>query len=277
VKAFQVAADLLREAAARKWFLGLAAALTLLLLGLVGGLRMEVVDGALAATRLFGSALFTPIQSVDVALRPVFVGASYVIFYGGMSFGLLACSDFAPALLSPGRIEHLLSLPVRRWELLLGTFLGVLVLAALGAAYGAGGLLLILGAKTGVWTWHPLLAALLAAVGFATVYAGMLASAVFVRSAPVSAGVGAVLLVSGILAGNRRALLSAMGEGPGRWAFAAWTRVMPPLSTLSNTAADVAGGRPVPMGQLGVVLAECALFSAGALALAAWRFEQRDF
>jgi ABC-type transport system involved in multi-copper enzyme maturation permease subunit len=277
VKAFLVAADLLREAAARKWFLGLGLALTLLLLGLVAGLRMEVVDGALAATRLFGSALFTPVQPADVALRPVFVAASYVIFYAGMAFGLLACSDFAPALLSPGRIEHLLSLPVRRWELLLGTFLGVLTLGTVGAAYGAGGLLVILGAKTGVWTWHPLLAALLAAVGFATVYAGMLATAVFLRSAPVSAAVGALLLISGILAGNRRALLAAMGEGPGRSAFALWSRVMPPLSTLSATAADVAGGRPVAIGPLGVVLAQCALFSAGALALALWRFEQRDF
>jgi Cu-processing system permease protein len=277
LKSLHVAADLLREAGARKWFLGLAVAITLLLLALLGGLRMEVVDGALAATRLFGKALFTPIRAADVALRPVFIAASYLIFYGGMAFGLIACSDFAPALLSPGRIEHLLALPVRRWELLAGTFLGVLVLGLAGATYGAGGLLVILGFKTGVWTWHPLLAAALAAVGFATVYAGMLAAAVFVRSAAVSAAVGGLLLVSGILAGNRRALLATMSEGPGRLVFAAWTRVMPPLSTLADTAADVAAGSPVAIGQVGTVVAECALFTAGALAVAVWRFEQRDF
>ena len=272
-----MAADLLREAGARKWFLGLAVAITLLLLALLGGLRLEVVDGALAATRLFGKALFTPIRAADIALRPVFIAASYLIFYGGMAFGLIACSDFAPALLSPGRIEHLLALPVRRWELLAGTFLGVLLLGLLGATYGAGGLLVILGFKTGVWTWHPLLAAALAAVGFATVYAGMLAAAVFVRSAAVSAAVGALLLVSGILAGNRRALLTTMSEGPGQLVFAAWTRVMPPLSTLAETAADVAAGSPVAVGQVGTVVGECALFTAGALAVAVWRFEQRDF
>jgi ABC-type transport system involved in multi-copper enzyme maturation permease subunit len=277
VRTFHVAADLLREAVARKWFLGLGVAVTLLLLGLVGGLRLEVVDGALAATRLFGSSLFTSIQPVEVALRPVFIAATYLISYGGVAFGLLACADFAPALLSPGRIEHLLSLPVRRWELLLGTFLGVCVLGLIGAVYGAGGLLLILGVKTGVWTWQPLLAALMAGVGFGTVYTGMLVSAVLVRSAAVSAAVGALLLVSGILAGNRRAVLAAMGEGPGRWAFAAWSRVMPPLSTLADTAADVAAGQPVPLARVGSVLAGCALFSAGALALAVWRFEKRDF
>ena len=277
MRTWHVAADLVREAAARRWFLGLALALTLLLLGLVGGLRLEVVDGALAATRLFGRSLFTPIRPADVALRPVFVAASYLTFYGGMAFGLLACSDFAPALLSPGRIEQLLALPVRRWELLAGTFLGVLVLGVAGALYGAVGLVVILGFKTGAWTWHPVLAALLASVGFATVYAGMLAAAVFVRSAPLSAAVGGLLLLSGILAGNRRVLLATMSEGAGRWLFAGWTRIMPPLSRLADTAADVAAGAAVVPAELGTLVSECVLFSAGALALAVWRFEQRDF
>ena len=277
MKAFHVAADLLREAAARKWFLGLGVALTALLLGLVGGLRLEVVDGALAASRLFGSFLGGSVRPADVALRPLFIAASYAISYGGIAFGLLACSDFAPALLSPGRIEHLLSLPVRRWELLVGTFLGVMTLGLMGSLYGAGGLLLILGAKTGVWTWHPLLAAALAVVGFGTVYSGMLLSAVLVRSAALSAACGALLLLAGILAGYRVAILAAMREGPGHWAFAAWSTLMPALSSLADAAADVAGSQPVPLARLGGVLAGCGLFSAGALALAVWRFEGKDF
>ena len=92
------------------------------------GLRLEVVDGALAASRLFGGAVGGGIQAVDVALRPLFTGVAYVVFYAGLAFGVLACADFAPTLLAPGRIEHLLSLPVRRAELVVGTFLGVLAL-----------------------------------------------------------------------------------------------------------------------------------------------------
>jgi ABC-type transport system involved in multi-copper enzyme maturation permease subunit len=277
VRTFLIAADLLREAAARKWFLGLGLAISALLLSLLGGLRMDVVDGALAATRLFGTVLPGPVVAADVALRPLFTATSYAISYGGIAFGLLACSDFAPALLSPGRIEHLLSLPVRRWELLAGTFLGVVGLGALGALYGAGGLLLVLGAKTGVWTWHPVFAAALAVVGFATVYAGMLLSAVLIRSTAVSAACGALLLLSGVLAGYRLPILAAMGAGPGRWLFAAWSSLMPPLSTLANAAADIAAARPLHLGRLGGVVAGCGLFAAGVLALAAWRFEKKDF
>jgi Cu-processing system permease protein len=51
---------------------------------------------------------------------------------------------------SPGRIEHLLALPVRRAELVLGTFLGVIALVLLGAVYASAGLVLVLGSKTGV-------------------------------------------------------------------------------------------------------------------------------
>ena len=44
-----VARDILREAASRKWFLGLGALITLSLITLGLSLKMDVVDGALAA------------------------------------------------------------------------------------------------------------------------------------------------------------------------------------------------------------------------------------
>jgi Cu-processing system permease protein len=117
-----VALDILREASKRRWMIAMMVAITLLLLAVALTLRMEVVDGALAATRLFGKSMGTDIVAPEVALRPVFRGATYVVFYGGLAFGILSCADFAPDLFSPGRIEHLLALPLRRWELLGGTF-----------------------------------------------------------------------------------------------------------------------------------------------------------
>ncbi|HME90303.1 MAG TPA: hypothetical protein VKE49_02690, partial [Myxococcaceae bacterium] len=100
-----VALDVLREARSRKWVLALVIAISLTLIFLALSLRMDVLDGALASTRLFGALLGTDIRSAEVALRPVFRAAAYVIYYGGLRFGVLGCSDFAPRLLSPGRIE----------------------------------------------------------------------------------------------------------------------------------------------------------------------------
>jgi len=273
-----VARDLLREAASRKWFLGLGIGVTLTLLTLGLSLRMDVVDGALAGVRLFGTALDGgDIRAVDVALRPVFMAASALVFYGGTLFMIVACADFGPSLLSPGRIEHLLSLPVRRWELLAGTYLGVLALSLLCALYGAGGLVVLLGIKTGVWTTGPLLAALLATVNFATVYAAMLCVTVFVRSAALGAGSGVALYVVGIIAGQRRDIAPLFEEGWGRDVFEAVTLLFPRISSLGTFAIDLAGGREIVATALVSLLAGFVVFSLGVLSVSTWHFEQKDF
>lgn len=277
MKAFLIAADLLREAASRKWFLALAIGITGVLLVVGLSLRMDVVDGALAATRLFGKLVSSEIRSADVALRPVFQAAAYLVSYGGIAFFIVACADFAPSLLAPGRIEHLLALPVRRWELVIGTFLGVFVLGTLSALYGAGGLALILGIKTGVWTFRPVVAGLLASGCFVAIYAAMLATAVVVRSAAVSAAVGAGLFVGGIVAGNRATLIPLFEPGVGRTIFKGLTLALPRVSAVARAAADIAGSVKLDTLHLASVLGGTVVFGLSALALAVWLFERKDF
>lgn len=272
-----VAADLIREATKRKWFLGLAIAITLVLLTLGLSLRMEVVDGALAATRLFGKLARAPIQPVDVALRPVFQAVASLVFYGGTVFGIVACADFAPTLLSPGRIEHLLALPVRRWHLLAGTFLGVLALSLGAATYGSAGLIVLMGVKTGLWTWRPLIAGLLSSVSFAAIYAAMLTAALFARSASVSAAAGFVVFVSGIVAGNRHTLIPMFEAGVGRTVFTAYTMIFPRISSLGAAAMNIAASQPMEVRSLGSLLVGVLVFGAAVLTLGMWRFEQKDF
>jgi len=272
-----VAADLLREALSRRWFVAIGAGITLVLATIALAVRLEVVDGALAATRLFGADLAGDVRAVDVALRPVFAAAAWLVFHGGICFGILACADVAPSLLAPGRIEHLLSLPLRRWELLAGTWLGVMGLACVGALYGAGGLAAILGAKTGVWTARPLAAALLAAAGFAPIYAAMLAAAVLARSAALSAAVGGGLFVAGLVAGNRDVLLALFDPGPSQAIFAAITMVLPRLSALAEAAHAIAGSERVAPGALAALLGGHLAFALATLALAIWRFERKDY
>jgi len=277
VKVFAVAMDLLREAASRKWFLALAIGITAVLGILAFALRLDVVDGALAATKFFGQTIRTDIRSADVALRPVFQATAYMIFYGGLVFGIVACADFGPSLLAPGRIEHLLALPLRRSELLAGTFLGVLALSVMGALYGAGGLALILGLKTGVYTVRPVLAALLASVTFAAIYGAMLAVAVVVRSAAISAATGVFLLVAGTIAGNRDKLDSFFEEGIARTIFRAVTLLLPRVSTLANASSDLAGSLPIDGLALASQVAGLSVFGFAALALGVHLFEQKDF
>jgi Cu-processing system permease protein len=275
---FVVARDLIREAAARRWFLMLGGAITLLLATLALGLNMEVVDGALAATRFFGDSLSGDVRAADVALRPVFKAASYIIFYGGLLFGIVACADFGPGLLAPGRIEHLLSLPVSRASLLGGTLLGVWSVITIGALYGALGVTLILGVKTSVWSWSLVVTGLLASLSFVAVYGVMLCVAVFVRSASVSALAGLMLFGAGIVAGYRQDLAPIFAEeGAWRSMFHAVTTIVPPMSTIADTAAALSESAAIDVSVLLKQLAGLVIYGIASLTIAVWRFDSVDF
>lgn len=274
---FHVARDLLREAFARKWILGLLAGITGVLLLLLLFLRLEVVDGAIAGSRLFGAMLFEDIVSTDRAMKPVYMVVAFCGFFGGALFLAIACSDFAPSLLSPGRIEHLLSLPVSRWQLLLGTYVGVLVLSAMCTAYGAAGITVVFGFKTGFWTWALLGGSLLGVVGFCALYAAMLATALFVRSAAASAAVGLLTLVLGVVASAREEIEKTLEEGIGREVFHWAVQPFPRLWKLAEQCIRLAGDDSFDGPLTARLVAGTLIFSLGLLAVAAWRFERKDF
>jgi hypothetical protein len=271
-----IAVDILREALARRWFLAFAIALTVIHLGVALGLRLDVVDGALAASRLFGNSIGGDIRPAQVVLGQVFEAATYTAFYTGLGFGVLACSDFGPELLAPGRIEHLLSLPIRRLELLLGTFFGVLGLCLAGTTYGAGGFFLILCAKSGVWTWRPFLGMYLATIVFFALYACMLCAAVFVRSAAASAAAGGLAFLAGIVAKQRDEIGALFEAGLDRGVFMALSAPLPRVAEVADAAAAIAIGK-APADGLGHLLLGTLAFGVAVLSVGAWRLEGKDF
>ncbi len=277
IKTLQIAADLLREAFARKWVLGLFGAISLVLVLLSLFLKLEVVDGALASSKLFGALLFDDVKSADIALRPVFLSTSYLGFYLGALFLLLACSDFAPGLLAPGRIEHLLSLPVSRSQLLFGTYLGVMALVGAGTGYGALGVAILFGVKTGVWNPGLIQAAALGLAGFCAIYAAMLLGAFVVRSAAFSSGCGFVVLVGGIVSTLRKEIAGSIDSDVGRKVFEWVVTPVPRLSALATQGAHLATEQKFDGSFTLRLVAGCLVFAAALLAVTAWRFERREF
>lgn len=274
---FRVAFDLLLEAARRKWFLALFGAITVVLLLLGFSLQLDVVDGAIAGSKLFGNLLFDDIVSANQVMAGLYKATAYVSFYAGAFFLAIACSDFAPELLAPGRIEHLLSLPVSRWQLLFGTYLGVVTLAALGVLYGAGGLTVLLGVKIGVWNARLLLGSGVGWVGFCALYAVMLTSNFFVRSAALSGALGVVTLILGVVASFRESIAVTLNAGVGRELFSWAMLPIPRLGTLATVSARLAASEPLESGMVSRLLVGCFIFSAALLSVAAWRFERKDF
>ncbi len=273
----RVSVDLLREALRRRWFLALFLAITGVLLVLGLSLQIEVVDGAIAGSKLFGAVFSRDIVMADRVLGAVSMATAYGSFYFGAFFLAVACSDFAPELLAPGRIEHLLSLPVARWQLLFGTYLGVVVLAAAAVGYGALGLTVLLGVKTGAWSGSLLVGAGIGWCGFCALYAAMLTSAFFVRSAALSAATGVATLILGVLSSYREDVGDVMSQGINREVFKAAMLPFPRLALLANASAHFAAGQPMQVEVIVRLILGAFVFAAALLSIAAWRFERSDY
>ena len=272
-----VALEVLREAVHRKWFLGITLGISVLLAIMWNVLQFEIVDGALAATELFGDLMGSDIQSADVALRPAFRIASYIIYYGVLVFGIAVCAPLATTLLAPGRIDYLLALPIARWELILGSYVGVLVLTIAGTLYGAAGFMTVLGLKTGVWSTGILLSTVLGSITFAAIYATMLTMAIFIRYTPAIIIAGLLVMFGGVLASNIEAI---QAEIETQWlseSLGLISQFVPRVVRVSHFAADIAGSMPVNEAMLIRSIGGMLFFGLAMLCLGLWHFERKDF
>src|SRR5262249_16526469 len=125
--------DTFREAFARKIFWGFLGCSTALILFFIFLMRMDVVEGALATISLFGKES----RATDVTnlVRGVH-GALVAFLYGfGLFLAVFASAGLIPTIFEPGRIELLLSKPVRRYHVLLGRYLGNVLVIAFNMLY----------------------------------------------------------------------------------------------------------------------------------------------
>ena len=153
----------------------------------------------------------------------------------------------------------------------------MITLAALGVLYGAGGLTVLLGVKTGVWNAKLLIGSVVGWVGFCAIYAVMLTTNFFVRSAALSGALGVVTLILGVVASFRESISVAMTPGFGRELFSWAMLPIPRLGTLATVSARLAASEPLEGELVSRLLAGCFIFSAALLSVAAWRFERKDF
>lgn len=272
-----VAFDVVREAFARKLMIGVFAFIVAGLLLLLFALDLEVVEGTLAAGRLFGFEIENPIIPIDVAMRQIFGFLAYAFFYLGMLFGVVATSGIAADMLAPGRVEFLLSLPVRRTELVVGTYLGVLAIALLATSVAVGGSTLILWGKTGFFTVAPLWSAVSSAIGFMAVYAAMLLTTAVIRSMVLAAGAGMVLFFVGVITSNRARFLEIIRPGAFRDVTDVLITPLPRFHRLASAGADAATGDPFFGDGTAMIVFGALAFALACLAGAAFVVSGKDY
>lgn len=265
--------DTFREALARKIFLGFYALSTLLILFFLFLLKIDIVEGARATVTLFGQSSGR-LRDVEALVRGFHAAIATFLYTWGMALAVFASAGLIPTVLEAGRIELLVSKPVRRSHVLLGRYLGNLAVVALNICYLVAGVWLIFGWKTGVWRADFLLAIFTTTFIFAVLLSVILLTGVLFESAAVTVMiVFGMMLLSPILAQTRlmERLLSS------EWSRVLWKAlyyVLPKVFDIGRMTLDLVHGRPagswMPVWTSG-------LFALATLGAGLWLFTRRDY
>ncbi len=265
--------DTLQEARARWLFWGLFGLSTLLILIFLFVLQIDVVTGAVT---------FMGIQETSRHIYDIrkFVNASYAwvsifLYVWGTLLAVFASAGLIPSVLEAGRISLLLSKPVTRPVLLIGRYLGNLLVVTLNHIYLIGAIWIIIGIRTGIWELRFLSAIPVTIFIFGVLLCVVVFVGVISESSALSIMVTiALMLVSTILA-QRQVVVKLLSSEWSRelWQGLYW--IVPKVFDLGNAMRQIISFDSE--ADWLTPIWSSALFGAVILASAVAIFQKRDF
>lgn len=192
--------DTIQEARARWLFWGLFGLSTLLILFFLFVLKIDVVQGAVSLMGL-PVEVNRRVFSIEKFVRSAYWGVALFLYVWGTFLAIFASAGLLPSLLEPGRIGLLLSKPIGRPMLLVGRYMGTLLVVAINNIYLITAIYLIIGWKTDIWYRSFLSAIPLATFNFAVMLTVVVLIGVISESAALSLMVAvALMFISAVLA-----------------------------------------------------------------------------
>jgi ABC-type transport system involved in multi-copper enzyme maturation permease subunit len=265
--------DTFREALARKIFWGLFGLSALMILFFLFLLKIDIVEGGLAAVSLFGRTA-SRTADVDRLVRGVYGGIATFLYSWGMFLAVFASAGLIPSVLEPGRIELMLSKPVSRTHILLGRYVGNVLVVSCNVIFLVLGIWTILGVKTGIWSPSFLIAIATTVFAFAVLLAVVVLIGVLFESTALSTMVTVALMIISPILAQTTVMLKLLSS---EWSRQIWRTLyysLPKVYDLGKMTLDAIQSREfngyMPIWTSGV-------FGVVVLALALWAFSRRDF
>jgi ABC-type transport system involved in multi-copper enzyme maturation permease subunit len=235
--------DTFREAFARKIFWGFFGCSTAVILFFIFLMKIDVVEGALATVSLFGKEMRA--QEVTNIVRGV-QGALAAFLYGfGLFLAVFASAGLIPTIFEPGRIELLLSKPVHRYHILLGRYLGNLLVIAFNMLYLVLSVWIILGIKTEIWTHQFLYSAGLTIFVFAVLLTIVLFVAVLSESAVLATMVTFGVMIAGLIVAQKSTIERLLPSEWSRDVVRVLYYALPKVWDLGNIGRKLVTGVPI--------------------------------
>lgn len=199
----------------------------------------------------------------------------YSCISGGTFLAVFASSGLIPSVLEPGRIGLLLSKPVSRPMLLIGRYVGNLLVVSVNNTYLIGAIWIIIGLKTDIWYRSFLYAIPLTIL----IYAVLLSVVVFIgvvsESAALSVMVAAALMfISAVLAQRKIAVQLLSSE----WSRDLWQGlywIVPKVYDLAKAMHDLILKEAAP--SWAAPLWTSSLFGIVIFAVAILIFQRKDY
>lgn len=270
---FALIRDTFREAFARKIFWGLFGLSVLMILFFLFLLKIDLVEGGLAAISLFGRTA-NPGTDVDRLVRGVYGAIATFLYTWGMFLAVFASAGLIPSVLEPGRIELLLSKPVSRTHILLGRYVGNVLVVSCNIVFLVLGVWTILGVKTGIWSKTFLVSMATTVFAFAVLLSVVVFIGVLFESAALSTMVTVALMIMSPILAQTSTMLRLLSS---EWSRQIWRTLyyaLPKVYDLGKMTLDAIQSRTfngyMPIWTSGLF---AVVVLAGALAI----FVRRDF
>jgi ABC-type transport system involved in multi-copper enzyme maturation permease subunit len=236
-------------------------------------LKIDLVEGAIS---------FMGIESTSRHVWDIrrFVNLSYswvsvVLYIWGTFLAVFASAGLIPTVLEPGRISLLLSKPISRPMLLLGRYIGNLLVVATNHIYLICSIWIIIGIKTHIWEPRFLLAVPISLFMFAVLLCVVVLIGVVTESSALSVMVPiALMLISSILAARDFVLKLLSSEFSRHlWMVLYW--IIPKVYDLGNAMKQII--LYDREADIFTPIWTSALFGLIVLACAVAVFQKRDF
>ncbi len=265
--------DTFREALARKIFWGLFGLSSLMIVFFLFIMKIDIIEGATATVSLFGNTASRGLD-LEKLVRQAQAAIATFLYTWGMFLAVFASAGLVPSMLEPGRIELLLSKPVSRAHLLLGRYLGNLVVVGLNIVYLVVGVWLILAVKTGIWSPDFLVAILTTVFLFAVLLSVVFLVGVAWDSTALAVMIPVGLMILSPILAQHKIMDRLLSSEWTRQLWHALYQVLPKVYDLGNMTLRFATDRKV---ESWAPVWTSAAFGLAVLAWSVHIFRKRDF